>query len=118
MWTSIYYYESDIKDGDLLSQFDNINEKEVPIFERIINLPTQIRDTPHQKMSINKHTDENKDKNKGFLYLEVIFGSCKSFEKVTKNLGFHLMLKTADLQDIIYTSKDDDINMTINSLYL
>ena len=28
------------------------------------------------------------------------------------------MLKTADLQDIIYTSMADDINVTINSLYL
>ena len=28
------------------------------------------------------------------------------------------MLKTADLQDIIYTSMDDDINVTINSWYL
>ena len=28
------------------------------------------------------------------------------------------MFKTANLQDIIYTSMDDDINVTINSLYL
>ena len=28
------------------------------------------------------------------------------------------MLKTADLEDIIYTSMDDDINVTFNSLYL
>ena len=28
------------------------------------------------------------------------------------------MLKTNDLQDIIYTSMDDDINVTINTSYL
>ena len=28
------------------------------------------------------------------------------------------MFKTANLQDVIYTSMDDDINVTINSLYL
>ena len=53
-------------------------------------------------MLINKHTDANEGKIKGYLYLEDIFGFGKSFEKVTKNLGFHLMLKTANLQDIIY----------------
>ena len=55
---------------------------------------------------------------KGFLYLEDIFGFCKTFKKVTKNLGFHLTFKTNDLQDIIYTSMTDDINVTINNLYL
>ena len=52
------------------------------------------------------------------MYLEEIFGFCKSFKKVTKNLGFHLVLKTADLQNIIYTSMTDDINVTIKNLYL
>ena len=66
----------------------------------------------------NKHTDANEGKIKGYLYLEDIFAFGKSFEKVTKNLGFHLMLKTANLQDIIYTSMGDDINVTINNLYL
>ena len=37
---------------------------------------------------------------------------------VTKNLGLHLMFKTNDLQNIIYTSMADDINVTINNLYL
>ena len=65
----------------------------------------------------NKHTDASKGK-KGYLYLEDIFGFCKSFKTVTKILGFHLMLKTTNLQDIIYTSMADDINVTINNLYL
>ena len=69
-------------------------------------------------MLIDNHTDANKGKIKGYLYLEDIFGFCKTFKKVTKNLGFILMLKTDDLQDNIYTSMADDINVTINSLYL
>ena len=106
------------KDGDLLYQFDNINENDIPLLERIANLPAQIRDTPHQKVLINNHTDANKGKLKGYLCLEDIFGFCKSIEKVTKNLGFDLMFKTNDLQDIIYTSMADDIIVTINNLYL
>ena len=35
-------------DGDLLSQFDNINENDIPILERLADLPPQIRFTPHQ----------------------------------------------------------------------
>ena len=106
------------KDGDLVSQFDNINENDIPILNRLADLPVQIRDTLHQKMLINNHTDANRGKIKGYLYLEDIFGFCKTFKKVTKNLGFHLQLKTNDLQDIIYTSMTDDINVTINNLYL
>ena len=90
------------KDGDLVSQFDNINENDIPVLNRLADLAVQIRDTPHQKMLINNHTDVNKGKIKGYLYLEDIFGFCKTFKKVTKNLGFHLSFRTNDLQDIIY----------------
>ena len=64
------------KDGDLLSQFDNNNENDVPVLERINNLPAQIRDTPHQQMLINNHTDAKKSKIKGYFYLEDILGFC------------------------------------------
>ena len=74
-----------IKDGDLLSQFDNINGNDIPVLNRIADLPVQIRDTPHQKMLINNLTDANQRKIKGYLYLEDIFGFCKTFKKVTKN---------------------------------
>ena len=37
------------RDGDLLFQFDNINENDIPLFERLINLLPQILDTPHEK---------------------------------------------------------------------
>ena len=106
------------KDGDLLSQFDNVNENDIPVLNRLADLPVQIRDTPYQKMLINNHTDANKGEIRGYLYLEDNFGFCKTFEKVTKNLCFHLSFKTNDLQDTIYTSMTDNIDVTIDNLYL
>ena len=68
------------KDGHLLSQFD-INENDIPVLERLVGLPPQPRDTPHQKKLINNHTDANKGKLKGHLYLKDIFGSLKLSER-------------------------------------
>ena len=65
------------KEGDLLSQFDNINENDIPILEKLANLPPQIRDSPHQKMLINNGSYANKGKIKGYLYFENIFDFCK-----------------------------------------
>ena len=110
---------SDIKkDGVLLSQFDNINENDIPVLNRLADLSVQFRDTPHQKMLINNHTDVNKVKIKRYLYLEDFSGFCETFKKVTKNLGFRVSFKTNDLQGIIYTSMTDKIDVTINKLYL
>ena len=106
------------KNGDLLSQFVNINEIDIPILDRLADLPPQIRSTPHPKTVIDKHTDPNKGKLKGYLHLEDLFGFCKTFEEVTKNFGFHLTFKTNDLQNNIYSSLADDINETINNLHL
>ena len=106
------------KDGDLVSDFDNINENDIPILEKLADLPTQIRDSPHHKKLINNHTDANKGKTKGYLYLEDFFGFCKTFKKVTKNLGFHIIFKTNDLQNIIYSSMADDRHVTLINLYL
>ena len=103
------------EDDDLLSQFGNINENDIPLLERLADLPPQIRSTPHQKMLIDNHSDANKGKIKGYLYLEDIFGFCKTFKKVTKNNVF-TFCSPANLQNIIYTSMEDDINVTINSL--
>ena len=101
------------KDADLLSQFDNINEG---------NSDADFNSTSLKKMLIDNHDtvgqEVNKGKIKGQLALENIFGFCKTFKKVTKNLGFHVTFRTADLHDIIYTSIGDNINVTINSLYL
>ena len=73
-------------------------------------------------MLIDNHNvvgqEVNKGKIKGHLPLEHIFGFCKSFRKITKNLGFHISFRTADLQDIIFTSIANNIIVTIISLYL
>ena len=89
------------KDGDLLSQFDNINENDKPVLERLANLLTQIQSTPRQKMLTNNYTDVNKGKIKGYPFLEDIFGFCKTFKKATKNLGFHVTFKKMNYR-IIY----------------
>ena len=65
------------KDGDLLSQFDNINKNKIPILEQLADLPPQIRSTTQQKMLINNHTDANKGKIKEFLYLEDFLDNIK-----------------------------------------
>ena len=106
------------RDGDLLSQFDNIDEK-LGADEHATT--AIIQDTSLHKMLITNHeNDPNRGKIKGQLPLEHIFGFCKTFKKVTKNLGFRITFKTANLQDIIYTTIADatPINVTINSLYL
>ena len=72
------------------------DENEIPILETLADLPPQIRGTPQRKIIINNHTDAIKEKYKRYLYLEDVFGFCKSFRKVTKNLGFHLMFKTTN----------------------
>ena len=105
------------KDDDLLSQFGKINENDTPLLQILTDSPPQIRSTPHRNMLIDIHIDANKDKIKAYLYFEDILGFCKTFKKVTKYLGFHLMFETANLQDILYTFIDNDINVTINSLY-
>ena len=69
------------KDGDLLSQFDNINENFIPILSRITDLPPQIRSTPHQKILIDNHSDANKGKVKGYFYILKI---STDFAKVLK----------------------------------
>ena len=100
------------KDGDLLSQFDNISEG---------NTDADFESTSLKNMLIDNHdNDADRGKIKAQLPLEHIFEFCKSFKKVTKNLGFEITFKTANLQNIIYTSiaAGTQINATINSLYL
>ena len=95
------------KDGYLSSYFDKNGEAVID------------DNNPLKKILINNHAVEaNIGKIKGHLALEHIFGFCKTFKKITKNLGFHLKFKMNDLQDIIFTTIANDINVTINSLYL
>ena len=95
------------KDGDLSSYFDKNGE-------------TVINDNnPLKQILINNHAvDSNKGRFKGHLALENIFGFCRTFKKITKNLGFHLKFKMNDLQDIVFTTLANDITVTINSLNL
>ena len=75
-------------------------------------------------MLIDDHNIVGKEVNKGKieaqLLLEHIFDLCKTYKKVTENLGFEITFKTANLQNKIYTSigEGTPINVTINSLYL
>ena len=95
------------KCGDLSSYFDKNGGA-------VIN-----DDNLLKQILINNHAVEvNKGKIKGQLALEHIFGFCKTFKKITKNLGFHLKFKMKDLQDIVFTTLANDITVTINSLYL
>ena len=95
------------EDGDLSPYFDKNGES------------VSDNDNPLKQILINNHAVEvTKGKIKGQLALEHIFGLCKTFKKITKNLGFHLIFKMNDLQDIIFTTIADDNNVTINSLYL
>ena len=56
------------KHDDLLSQFGNNNENDIPLLERITDLPTQIRDTPHERMLKDNHPNANKSKIEGYFY--------------------------------------------------
>ena len=64
-------------DGDLASQFHNINANGIPVLERLADLPPQIKSTPNQKMLMNNHTHATKGKTKLYLFLEDIFDFCK-----------------------------------------
>ena len=47
-------------------------------------------------MLINNGIGAKSGEIKGNPYLEVIFGFCKTFKKVTKKLGFHIIFETND----------------------
>ena len=98
------------KHGNLLPHFDNINEG---------NRLADFNSTPVKQMLSDNHTEAaNKGKTEGQVPLEHVFGFCRTFKKITTNLGFHLTLETTDQQNIIFTTIATDINVTINSLYL
>ena len=103
------------KDGDLLPQFDNINEERGANEAATADI---IRNASLKKIPNNNNQAANKGKTKRQLPLEHIFGFCKTITKITKNLEFHSTFKTAKLQDIIFTTIGDNSNVTLNSLYL
>ena len=94
------------KDSDLSSYFDKSGESALNdnnLLKRIVFI---------------NHTDANKGQYKGKLELKHIFGFCKTFKKIGKNLGFDLSFKTANIQDINLRTIATEINVTINNLYL
>ena len=96
------------KDGYLWSHFDKIDETH-----------DGINNSSIKQMFINNHDLAAKSgKIRGQLSLEHIFGFCKTIKKTTKNLGFQLTFKTADLKNILYTTYANPINVTNKYLYL
>ena len=97
------------KDGDLSTYFDIIDESE-----------DEINISSLRKILMDNHTEANRGLIRGHLPLEYIFGFCKSFKKLSKGLGFELVLRTSNRkQDILYTTLgDNDVNVTINSISL
>ena len=73
------------KDGDFSTYFDIIDESE----DRIDN-------SSLKQELINDHTADNRGNIRGHLPLEHIFGFAKSFEIITKGLGFELKLRTSN----------------------
>ena len=79
------------KDGDFLSHFNKNDESQA-----------QIQNTSLKHPPINNQdVAAKKSRIKEQLHLDHIFGFCRTFEKITKQLGFHLTFKTVDLQIII-----------------
>ena len=74
-------------DGDLLSQFDNINERVVlnnDGTQKEVDTSAIIMDTSLKKMFIDNHEDVNRGKIKGQLPLDHIFVFCRTFKKNNK----------------------------------
>ena len=96
------------KEGGPLCHFDRIDESEA-----------EIENTSLEHLFINNHNEaSNKRKIKGKLPLEHICGFCKTFKKITEQIGFHLTFKSADLQDIFYTSLDDNIEKNFDNIFI
>ena len=88
-----------------MSCFDKINEND--------NDKNSLK-----QILLTNHEQANREKIKGQLPPKYLFGFCKTFEKITKNLGFHVTFETRDLQDMIYTLLADAFLITSNNLYL
>ena len=91
------------KDSDLSSCFDKSGESPLIDYNLL------------KRILINNHRDANKGKYKTRLDLEHIFGFCKTFKKLTKNLAFKFSFKSANLQNIILATIATDIKVTINN---
>ena len=93
---------------DSLCHLDNLNESEAEI--KYISLK-------HLLLN-NQGMPANKGEIKGQLPHEHVLRFCKTFKKLTKQLEFHSTFKTANSQDIIYTTLAYYIKVFFNNLFL
>ena len=96
------------KDGDLLSHFDKIDEFQDGIGNTSL----------HHHLINNHEVAASKGKITGQIPFQHFFGFCRTFRKITKQLGFHLTFRTADPQDITYKSLGDNIKVNFDKLFL
>ena len=95
------------KDGDLLSNFDKIDESDGEIQNTSL----------HHHLNNNHDLASKKGKNNRKLPLEHLFGFCWTFEKLSEQLAIRLPFETSDLQDIFYTTLADEIKVTFDKLF-
>ena len=95
------------KHGDLSSPFEKIDESEAEIEKTSL----------HHHLINNHDIAANKGKIKGYVAVEHVCGFRRTFKRIIKQLGFHLNFKTADLQDIIYTTLGDEIKVNFDELF-
>ena len=95
------------KDRDLSSCFDKTGESALDINFTL----KEIHDNNCKEVAI-------KGKVNSALARQHVFGFCRRFKKITKNLGFHLTFKTANLQGIICTTIANGIDVTTDRSHL
>ena len=69
------------KDRDILSPFHEIDESQANIHRKSVK----------DLLNDNHGVAADKDKIKGQLLLEQIFGFCQTFKKISKQLKFHII---------------------------
>ena len=88
-----------------MSYFDEIKENEYD--------HTLLKKTP-----IKNHKLAGDKSKISIYYWRTFLDFCKTFEKITKQLGFHLKYELADLKDIICTASAKKNTVTIKNLNL
>ena len=66
----------------------------------------------------NKIVAANNGKKKDNYNFNIFLNSAKLLKKITKQLGFHITFKTADLQDINFLTVADEIKVNFDKLFL
>ena len=91
----------------------------ISLFDKTDETQAQIQITSLEQLLINNHVEAPiKGKFRRQLQLDQIFEFCKTFEKIFEHLGFNLTFKTTDLQDIIYTTQGDKLEINFDNLFL